>query len=359
MKTAERELRTRVQELCAGWDYTPACDSWMSGYDPAFSKELSRRGLLAVTWPEELGGHGGTNLDRLAVTEELLRAGAPVAAHWIGERQIGPSLIRHGGPELQREFCPSLARAECSFALGMSEPESGSDLASVRTTARRDSSGWRLNGRKVWTSGAHVATHLYVLARSSKEDDKHDGLTEFIVDLSSPGVTVTPIVGMDGEHHFNEVLLDDVAVPERWVIGTVGDGWRQIVNQLSFERGGPERFLSMYPLLAAISESGVLDEHGRIALAALAARLAVLRRWARDTARAMDAGDSPVVAAASSKYAGHRFERDVVAFARPWVPHCDENVRALYRQAVFAAPKSGIRGGAAPVMLSIIAKGSR
>ncbi|WP_040814893.1 acyl-CoA dehydrogenase family protein [Nocardia concava] len=359
MTTHETELRHSVRELCDTWDFRPRCDSWAAAGDPEFSRELARRGLLARTWPKHLGGAEDSNVARLAITEELLRAGAPVSAHWIGERQIGPDLIRHGSPELQEEFCPRLATAELSFALGMSEPDAGSDLAAVRTTARRDGDGWRLSGRKIWTSGAHHATHLYVLARTSTEDDKHAGLTEFIVDRTAPGITVTPILGMDGEHHFNEVLFEDVWTPDRWVIGEVGNGWRQVVGQLAFERGGPERFLSMYPLLAAVLRSDVLDAADRHRLRSLTARLAVLRTRARETALAMDAGRSPVVEAATSKYLGNRFELDTIEFVRGLLPRCDTEIHRLYRQAVLASPKSGLRGGAAPVMLSIIAKGTK
>ncbi|MVU78294.1 acyl-CoA dehydrogenase [Nocardia sp. ET3-3] len=360
MDTHETELRQRVRDLCATWDYTPRCDSWAGGFEPEFSRELARRGLLARTWPKHLGGAEDSNVARLAITEELLRAGAPVSAHWVGERQIGPELIRLGTPELQEEFCPRLASAEYVFALGMSEPDAGSDLAAVRTTAVRDGDGWRLTGRKIWTSGAHRATHLYVLARTARTDDKHAGLTEFIVERTAPGVTVRPIIGMDGEHHFNEVTFDEVFTPDRWVIGQVGDGWSQVVGQLSFERGGPERFLSMYPLLKAVLDAdGLLGAEDARRLRSLLARLMVLRTWARETALALDAGRSPIVEAATSKYLGNRFELDCIEFVRGLLPRCDADIHRMYSQAVLAGPKSGIRGGAAPVMLSIIAKGAK
>ncbi|SFP64276.1 acyl-CoA dehydrogenase family protein [Amycolatopsis rubida] len=353
------DLRRRVRDFLAARPFTPRCDSWAGSYDLGFSRELGEAGLLAVSWPERLGGGGGTAVDRLAVTEELLRAGAPLAAHWVGERQIGPALLRHGSPELREEFCPPLARAECTFALGMSEPDAGSDLASLRTSAVRDGDGWRVTGRKIWTSGAHRASHLYVLARTSREADRHDGLTEFVVALDSPGITVTPILDVRGEHHFNEVGLDEVAVPDRWVIGRAGEGWRQVVGQLAFERGGPERFLSTYPLLSAVLDAGLADGIARSGLRALAARLQILRAWVLETARVLDAGGSPVVPAATSKYLGHQFELSVIEWARPLMPRAAPEVRALYDQALAAAPASGLRGGAAPVMLSMIAKDNR
>lgn len=359
MDTHEQSLRAEVRALCAEWEFEPRCDAWGGQADREFSRELGRRGLLALTWPKHLGGAAESNLSRLAVTEELLRAGAPVSYHWAGERQIGPTLIRHGSPGLQDEFCPRLAKAEISFALGMSEPDAGSDLAAIRTTATRAAGGWVVNGRKVWTSGAHYADYLYVLARTSKEEDRHAGLSEFVVDMSSPGVHVQPIIGMDGEHHFNEVVLDEVRVPDRWLIGTEGQGWHQVVSQLAFERGGPERFLSMYPLLSAVLDADVLDDTDRAGLRRVAAHLTVLRSLARGIAAALDAGLSPVAEAATSKYLGNRLELAMLDFVRPLLPRCDNHVRALFDAAVIASPKSGLRGGAAPVMLSIVTKGMR
>jgi alkylation response protein AidB-like acyl-CoA dehydrogenase len=354
------ELRRRVRELAEEWDFVPRADCWAGPADPEFSRELGRRGLLAVNWPKEVGGGGGSYTDRLAVTEELLRAGAPVSGHWIGERQIGPSLIAHGTPELQQEFCPRLARAEITFALGMSEPDAGSDLASVRTFAAREEDGsWLVNGRKVWTSGAHRASHLYLLARTSRQEDRHEGITEFILDMDSPGVTVHPIPDFAGEHHFNEVVLENVRVPADRVLGRVGEGWSQVVGQLSYERGGPERFLSMYPLLAAIVRAGLPDAQARRELRDLTGRLTALRALARSNAEQMDAGRGPVHQAAVSKYLGNRFELDVVEWARPMMARADASVRELFRQCVVAAPASGIRGGAAQILLSVIAKGER
>lgn len=359
MNTREQSLRVAVRELCEEWDYEPRCDGWAGEPDAEFSRELGRRGLLALTWPKHLGGAGESNVSRLAVTEELLRAGAPVSYHWAGERQIGPTLVRHGTTALQDEFCPRLAKAEISFALGMSEPDAGSDLAAVRTTATRTEDGWVINGRKVWTSGAHFADYLYVLARTSKSEDRHAGLSEFVVDTSAPGVHIQPIIDMAGGHHFNEVVFDDVHVPSRWLIGAEGNGWQQVISQLAFERGGPERFLSMYPILGAVLDADVLDDMERATLKSLTAQLAVLRSLSRDIATSLDAGLSPVTEAATSKYLGNRLELAMLDFVRPLMARSDEHLRTLFDAAIIASPKSGLRGGAAPVMLSIVSKGTR
>nr|WP_237535478.1 acyl-CoA dehydrogenase family protein [Streptomyces sp. SID3343] len=358
-------MRRQVRDLTTQWRaqgrYTPHSDNWMRGYDPDFSRELARRGLLGLAWPTRHGGSGLGQVARLAVTEELLRAGAPVAAHWIGERQIGPAVLRHGSPDLRAEILPLIARAEAVFCLGMSEPEAGSDLAAVRTTATSVPGGWKVDGRKIWTTGAHHATHAYLLARTARTERKHHGLTEFLVDMDTPGIEVTPIVDLAGGHHFNEITFTDVHVPTHRLLGTVGQGWRQVVEQLSFERGGPERVLSTYPLLARCVETLAADPARardlHTDLGRLAARLATLRRLALDVARQVDAGHAPAVEAATLKYLGNAFENDVVDFARRVCHHTpDPALRTAFDQALLASPGFTIRGGAADVLLSLIAK---
>lgn len=351
-------LRQRVRDLTGRWQaegrYEPRSDNWMRGFDPDFSRELAGLGLIGMTWPRHVGGGGHSQLARLVVNEELLRAGAPVAAHWIGDRQIGPAVLRHGSPELQAEILPGIVEARFVFCLGMSEPDAGSDLAAVRTTAVPVDGGWRVTGRKIWTTGAHKATHAYLLARTERGERKHDGLTEFIVDMDTPGVSVEPIVDLAGEHHFNEVVFTDVFVPAHRVLGTVGNAWRQVTEQLSFERGGPERFLSTYPLFAlALTYAG---PEQKAALGRLVARLATLRRLARNVAESVDAGAAPVVEAATLKYLGNAFENDVVAFARESCGPDRPELTAAWGQALLASPGFTIRGGAADVLLSIIAK---
>jgi alkylation response protein AidB-like acyl-CoA dehydrogenase len=349
------ELRGTVRELVARWDVPPRCDSWMRGHDAAFTRELAARGLIGITWPAPFGA-GRSNLARLVVTEELLRAGAPVAAHWIADRQIGPAILRNGSPGLRDAVLPGIAAGELTFCLGMSETESGSDLASVRTKAVRDGDGWRLTGSKIWTTYAHRASHAYVLARTDDSGGKHDGLTEFVVDMTAPGVTVRPILDLSGEHHFNEVLFEDV--PSDQVIGTVGAGWRQVTEQLSFERGGMERVLSTYPLLAA-----VLDHpHDPAPVGLLLARLMTLRELACRVAERMDAGEAPAAAAAVLKYLGTTFERDIVDVARTVtgvVPELGgDGLAGLLAQAQLAAPGFSIRGGTDEMLLTIVSRGA-
>jgi alkylation response protein AidB-like acyl-CoA dehydrogenase len=353
-------LRQTVRDLTGEWlaagRYVPRSDCWLRSFDLEFSRELSARGLIGLTWPTEFGGAGLDARSRLAVTEELLRAGAPVAAHWIGDRQIGPAILRYGTPELQHELLPGIVAAEYLFCLGMSEPEAGSDLAAVHTTAVKVDGGWRVNGRKTWTSQAHHATHAYLLARTDASGRKHEGLSEFVVDMAGDGVEVSPIWDMSGEHHFNEVSFTDVFVPDGRLLGQVGNGWRQVTEQLSFERGGPERVLSTYPLLRQVMQQLRDEGDGRFdaEVGELVARLSVLRRQCWEIAEALDAGRAPITEAASLKYLGTKFEVDIIEFARRvgfGVAQDDP-----LAQAICAAPGFSIRGGSSDVLLSIIAK---
>jgi alkylation response protein AidB-like acyl-CoA dehydrogenase len=353
-------LRRQVRELTGSWlaegRYTPRSDCWLRSFDLDFSRELAARGLIGLTWPEEFGGGGLDARSRLVVTEELLRAGAPVAAHWIGDRQIGPTILRHGSHELQRELLPGIIRADFVFCLGMSEPEAGSDLAAVRTVAREVDGGWVVNGRKTWTSQAHRATHAYLLARTDSTGRKHEGLSEFVVDMSAPGVEVSPIPDMSGEHHFNEVTFTDVFVPNHRLIGEAGNGWKQVIEQLSFERGGPERVLSTYPLLKDVLKQlrATRDDRFDTELGELVARLSTLRRQCWEIAEALDEGRAPIIEAASLKYLGTAFEVDVIEFARR--VGLSASFDDALAQALLASPGFSIRGGASDVLLSIVAK---
>ncbi|GAB3291299.1 acyl-CoA dehydrogenase family protein [Parasphingorhabdus pacifica] len=354
------ELRHQVRQLCARWReqgrYQPRPDAWLRSFDLDFSRALAERGWLGMTWPEEVGGGERSNLARLVVTEELLRAGAPVAAHWIGDRQIGPSILRHGTPELRHEILPGIAAGEYVFCLGMSEPEAGSDLAAVRTTASRAEGGWVINGRKIWTSHAHHATHAYVLARTERTDSKHEGLTEFVVDMSTSGISTSPIVDMAGSHHFNEMVFEGAFVPDHRVIGTVGNGWRQVTEQLAYERGGPERVLSTYPVLKLLlaQSRGHPDDGAAAEIGELVARLGTLRRLCVEIAEALDDGQAPVRAAATLKYLGTAFERDVLERARDVADSTATD--SVLGEAILASPGFGIRGGSSEVLLSVLAK---
>jgi alkylation response protein AidB-like acyl-CoA dehydrogenase len=230
LPAAAAALRSAVRafladELQAG-RFVPACDAWLSGWDESFSRRLAGRGWVGMTVPAEYGGRGRSALERYVVIEELLAAGAPVAAHWVSDRQIVPNLLRYGSEELRQRYLPAIARGECYFAIGLSEPDAGSDLAAVRTAGTRVNGGWRVSGTKIWTSGAHRARAFIVLLRTGPPDgrQRHVGLSQLLIELDQPGVTIRPIISMTGEHHFNEVVLDEVFVPDGQVVGTIGAG---------------------------------------------------------------------------------------------------------------------------------------
>lgn len=223
-------------------------DGWIVGFSREFSRKLGERGWIGLTWPKKYGGQEKSYLDRVILTEELLRSGAPVAAHWLADRQVGPALLAYGSEEQKAEILPRVTKGEIVFCLGMSEPGSGSDLASLRTKAVEEGDAFFLTGQKIWTSFAHVADYAYLVARTDPNAPKHKGISEFLVDMKLPGVTVRPLVDLTGEHHFNEVFFDNARVEKKWLIGEKNRGWYQIASQLDYERSGIERLLSNYPL---------------------------------------------------------------------------------------------------------------
>ena len=249
---AQAHLREEVREFAANDPAVRARrireDGWIAGFDPEFSKRLAARGWLGMTWPKAYGGQERSYLDRLIVTEELLLAGAPVAAHWFGDRQIGPALLAHGTPEQKAELVPRIARAEISFCIGMSEPGAGSDLAGLSTRADLVGDEFVIRGQKTWTSFATHADYCYLVARTNAAAPKHKGISELLVPMRAPGITVRPIKDMVGESHFGELFFDDVRVPRTALIGVLDRGFYQIMAQLDFERSGIERLVSNAPL---------------------------------------------------------------------------------------------------------------
>jgi alkylation response protein AidB-like acyl-CoA dehydrogenase len=291
-------------------------DGWITGFSREFSRKLGARGWIGLTWPRRYGGQERSPLDRLVLTETLLRAGAPVAAHWLGDRQVGPALLAHGSEAQKAFFVPRIARGEIVFCVGMSEPAAGSDLAATSTLAVEDGDGFVIQGQKVWTSFAHQAEYCYLVARTNPEAPKHRGLSEFVIDMRTPGITVRPLLDMVGEHHFNEVFFDEVRVPRTALVGVKDRGWQQIVAQLDFERGGIERVLSNYPLfqdaLAWARAAGltrdprVRDRLARLHIELHAARLLVYR-----TAWRLSRGERPTWETALTKLIGTELEQEI------------------------------------------------
>jgi len=210
--------------------------SW-SGYDPAFSCQLGERGWLGITLPKSLGGGGRSAFARYVLVEEFLNAGAPVGSHWIADRQSGPLILKYGTPEQQQFYIPRICRGEAFFCIGMSEPNSGSDLAGVKTRATRTDKGWLLNGQKIWTSTAKEADMIFCLVRTEGDAAKHQGISYLIFPMTTPGIEVRPLRTMTGHAEFNETFFTDARCPADSLIGAVGDGWRVAMGLLAFERG--------------------------------------------------------------------------------------------------------------------------
>jgi alkylation response protein AidB-like acyl-CoA dehydrogenase len=363
------QARRRVREFLAAERaavrYAPHRSSW-STFDADFSRRAGAAGFIGVTWPREYGGQAQSSLVRFVVTEEMLAAGAPCFAHWVADRQSGPQILRNGSERARREILPRICRGECYFGIGMSEPDSGSDLAAVRTRAVRADGGWLINGSKIWTSNAHRVHYLIALVRTGDAgEDRHGGLTQFIVDMALPGVTVRPIHNLSGGHEFNEVHFRDYFVPDDMMVGAQGQGWALVTQELAFERSSPDRFLSDYRLLVELVERAgrTPDTWQAVEIGRLVAHLATLRRMSGAIAGLLDRGISPNVEAALVKDVGTGFEREIPEVARrlvavqPSLEAHDDVFAETLGHVVLHAPAYTLRGGTREILRGIIARG--
>ena len=343
-------------------------DGWITGFSPGFSRKVGARGWIGLTWPTRYGGQSRGPMDRLILTEELLRAGAPVAAHWLGDRQVGPALLAYGSEEQRAFFLPRTARGEITFCIAMSEPAAGSDLAALRTVAIEDGHEWVIRGQKVWTSFAHQAQYCYVVARTDPAAPKHKGISEFVVDMRTPGITVRPLIDMLGEHHFNEVFFDDVRVPASALIGQKNRGWYQIASQLDFERGGIERVFSNYPLFHDAVEHArrrglTRDARLRDRLARLMVDLEAGRLLVYRVAWLLSQGKVPTWETALSKRFGTELEQEIAEVAlsifglpgllMPGAPGAPLDGRPA--RAALYAPAYTLQGGTGNILRNILA----
>ena len=359
------ELRSQVRAFLAeAMADVPARQrnrNW-SGADPAFSRKLGERGWIGMTWPRRYGGHERSMLERYVVLEEMLAAGAPVGAHWVADRQSAPLLMRYAPETLAPRIVPRIARGEVFFCIGMSEPDSGSDLASIRTRAERRGDDWVINGRKVWTSGAHRAHYMIALVRTGERGaNRHEGMSQFLVDMTTPGLTVRPIINQLGEHDFNEVTFDDVRVPHEHLIGAEGDGWKQVGAELAFERSGPERYLSSSQLLLEMLDTADADDpRHAVALGRIVAQYGTLRQMSLGVATMLARGQNPAQPAALVKDQGALVEQ-----AMPDVAHdlfggrvaAGSTLAYAMRYAALAVPSFSLRGGTREIMRGMIARG--
>jgi alkylation response protein AidB-like acyl-CoA dehydrogenase len=345
--------------------FTPHRSSW-STFDPDFTRRAGAAGFIGVTWPKDYGGQELSSLLRYVITEEMLASGAPCFAHWIADRQSGPQILRYGSERAKRLILPRICKGECFFGIGMSEPESGSDLAAVRTRAEKRQGHWIINGSKIWTSNAHRVHYLIALVRTGEAgEDRHRGLSQFLIDMAAPGVSVRPIHNLAGNHEFNEVFFRDHAVPDDMMIGGEGDGWPMVTSELAFERSGPDRFLSDFRLLVELIDrvGTAPGERQAIEIGRLVSHLAPLRRMSISIAGLLDEGRNPNTEAALVKDVGTAFEREIPEVARRLVAaeasldeSGDRYAEAL-AQVLLHAPSFTLRGGTTEILRGVIARG--
>ena len=362
-----KEVRGFLAEEIAAGTFDPHNPQGGDTDVPGFSKRVGERGWIGMTWPKKYGGHERSFLERYVVTEEMRVANAPTRRFFVADRQSGPVLLKFANERIKMDILPRICRGEVCFSIGMSEPNSGSDLFAAKTKATRTSGGWLINGTKIWTTSAHMADYMLAIFRTSpatKENRRH-GLTQFLVDMKAPGIRVNPIAQISGMKEFNEVVFDDTFVPDDYALGEIDGAWKQATSELAYERSGPERFLETYYVLTELVRAlgDKPDTRGAEGIGRLVAQLHTLRRMAVSVAGMLQAGKEPVVEASIVKDLGTIWEQKLPHRVRDLAAFVDtdaSNHHALEQQLAFAikiAPKLTIQGGTTEVLRGIIARG--
>jgi alkylation response protein AidB-like acyl-CoA dehydrogenase len=334
---------------------------WVVG-DPGFSRALGAAGFVGMSLPKKYGGHDRSAMERYIVLEELLAAGAPVGAHWIADRQTAPLLLRYGTEAQRERWIPRMAAGELYACIGLSEPNAGSDLASVRSRARRDGNDWILNGQKVWTTNAQIAHVMLGLFRSEQGSERNAGLSQFMIPLDTPGVTVRPITDLSGGADFNEVFFDDVRLGADALIGVEGNGWQQATAELSLERSGPERYLSsqalMVELIRYLQRSE--DPVGLRLAGRFVSELWTLRQMSLSVAARLANGEDPALEATIVKDLGNSFEQAIPRLIQEQLEvdlTSQEALPLLLGYLLQVSPSFSLRGGTREILRGIVARG--
>jgi acyl-CoA dehydrogenase len=366
-KELRQEVRAFLRQEAEAGSFSP--HEGKGSFSREFSRKVGARGWIGMTWPKKYGGHERSQLERYVVTEELLAAHAPTRAHSTADRQSGPVILRYGQEEIRQKILPRIASGELCFCIGLSEPNSGSDVFAASTRAAKTDGGWLVNGRKIWTSNAHQADYMIALLRTSpstKENRRH-GLTQFLVEMKTPGITTRPIVNLAGGHDFNEVVFDDAFLPDSHLIGEVDMAWKQATDELAYERSGPDRWIETFSCLVELVRVAGEEPSERLAegIGRQVAHLATLRRMSLSVAGMLQAGKTPAVESAVVKDLGTNFEQalpDKVRLLAPpggdAQPDANDNrFEEALRYTTLIAPKLTIQGGTREVLRGIIARG--
>ena len=369
-----QEVRSFLEDEIKQGLWEPTCDAWIMAHNPEFTKRVSKKGWIGLTWPREYGGHARSFVDRLILAEEMLRYGAPAASHWFADRQIGGAIVHYGTDEQKKELLPLILRGEAYVGLGMSEPEAGSDLASLRTRAVEDGDNYVIDGQKVWTSGGSHMNWIYLLARTDPAAPKHRGISEFFFPTNLPGITIRPIEDITGGVHFNEVFFDGVRAPKKSLIGEKNKGFYQVLNQLDYERSGMERLMGNYPLFSVLLQYAretkrngkplTADPLIRSKLAQLQIEFEIGRLHMYRIAMVMDSGRAPNWESAMSKAYGTAFEQRLAGTAieilglygqlspqSKWVP-----MRGIAYHSYLSSKGYSLQAGTSEILKNILAQ---
>lgn len=366
-ETLRKEVREFLSEEIDAGTFNPHEPQREDTDIPEFSHRVGARGWIGMTWPKKYGGHERTFLERFVVTEEMRVANAPTRRFFVADRQSGPVLLKFANERIKMDILPRICRGEVCFSIGMSEPNSGSDLFAAKTKATKTNGGWLINGTKIWTTSAHIADYMLAIFRTSPptKDNRRHGLTQFLVDMKTPGITVNPIAQISGLKEFNEVVFEDAFLPDDHLLGEIDGAWKQATSELAYERSGPERFLETYYVLTELVRAlgDKPDVRGAEGIGRLVAQLHTMRRMSVSVAGMLQAGQEPIVEASIVKDIGTIWEqklphrvRDLAAF----VDMDSSNHHTLEEQLAFAiriAPKLTIQGGTTEVLRGIIARG--
>ena len=362
-----REVREFLREEIERGTFKPGAGRMHGSFNPEFSRRVGERGWIGMTWPKEYGGHGRSQIERYVMTEEMLSAGAPVRAHWTADRQSGPVLLKYGKEEVRREIIPKIMRGEAFFCIGLSEPNSGSDVFAASTRATRTEGGFLINGSKIWTSNAHNSHYMIGLFRTSPSttENRRHGLTQFLVDMKTPGIEVRPILHLTGRHDFNQVFFTDAFVPESNMIGTIDEAWKQATDELAYERSGPDRFLETFGALVELVRVSGSEPTERVAegIGREVAHIATLRRMSVSVAGMLQAGKTPTAEAAVVKDLGTNWEQALSGKVRLLAPQDGRHggnltsFEEVLRFTTMISPKVTIQGGTREVLRGIIARG--